>query len=341
MATIDATKHGIAHIVGGTASQKRNSLHAGGPLAVAAGHFVAVVLAKDLPPPDAAGNVAVTMRMFEFLLLECFKPGPDFPDHQAWVAEVTAFSQMLADLDDGSVSWVPCSVEQLQARFLVRAQQLPDVRRILPRAKLTVYTAAADFTDTAWDYVSAKLLMARDPTCSNLMQFRQTIGYAYTLADRQSNNFTEIWDYIKTSDGLDGVDDVGRAAGASKVATWFRRTRQDSNLYMFFDVDECAVEVSRRQEDAEGRFLPLFEGRYRDAYPSIAVVLKKSCDGGAAAQFTTSMAIQLQNTQKLDGPIASDCERLHHERSAVPGHWQAARRRKHDAGARRRRVHQG
>ena len=169
----------------------------------------------------------------------------------------------------------------------------------------------------------------------------RTIGYAYTLADRQSGNFTEIWDYIKTSDGLDGVDDVGRAAGASKVATWFRRTRQDSNLYMFFDVDECAVEVSRRQEDAEGRFLPLFEGRYRDAYPSIAVVLKKSCDGGAAAQFTTSMAIQLQNTQKLDGPIASDCERLHHERSAVPGHWQAARRRKHDAGARRRRVHQG
>ena len=104
MATIDATKHGIAHTVGGTALQRRNSLHAGGQLTVAAGHFVAVVLAKDLPPPDAAGNVAVTMRMFECLLLECFKLVPDFSDHQAWVAEVTAFSQMLADLDDGSAA---------------------------------------------------------------------------------------------------------------------------------------------------------------------------------------------------------------------------------------------
>ena len=310
MATIDATKHGIAHTVGGSALQKRNSLHAGGPLTVAAGHFVAVVLAKDLPSPDATGNVAVTMRMFEFLLLECFTLGTDFPDHQAWVAEVTALSQMLADLDDGSVSWVPCSVEQLQARFLVRAQQLPAARRTLSLANLTVYTADADFTDTCWDFISAKLLMARDPTCSNLMQFRQAVSYAYTVADRQSDEFTELWDYIKTADGLDGVDDVGRAAGASKVATWFRRTRQDSNLYMFFDVDECAVEVSRRMEDAEGRFLPLFEARYRDAYPSISAVLKKSCDGGTAAQFTTSMAIQLQNTQKLDGPIASavnDC----------------------------------
>merc|ERR1711935_370665 len=175
MATIDATKHGIVHTVGGTALQKRNSLLAGGPLTVAAGRLVAVVLAKDLPPPDAAGHVAVTMRLFEFLLLECFTLGHDFPDHQAWVAEVTAFSQMLADLDDGSMSWVPCSVEQLQVRFMVRAQQIAAARRTLPLAKLIVYTAAADFTDTCWDHISAKLLMARDPTCSNLVQFRQTV----------------------------------------------------------------------------------------------------------------------------------------------------------------------
>ena len=305
MATIDATKHGIVHTVGGTALQKRNSLLAGGPLTVAAGHLVAVVLAKDLPPPDAAGHVAVTMRLFEFLLLECFTLGHDFPDHQAWVAEVTAFSQMLADLDDGSMSWVPCSVEQLQVRFMVRAQQIAAARRTLPLAKLIVYTAAADFTDTCWDHISAKLLMARDPTCSNLVQFRQTVSHAYTVVDRRSAGFMELWDFIKTADGLDEVDDIGRAAGASKVATWFRRTRQDSNLSMFFDVDECAVEISRRMEDAEGRFLPLFEARYRDAFPNISAVLKKPCDGGTAAQFTTSMAIQLQNTQKLDGPIAS------------------------------------
>ena len=65
-----------------------------------------MVLAKDLPPPDAAGFVAMTMRMMEFLLLGCFVPEHGFPEHKAWSVGVAAYSQMVADLDNLSVSWV-------------------------------------------------------------------------------------------------------------------------------------------------------------------------------------------------------------------------------------------
>jgi len=42
-----------------------------------------VVLAKDLPPPDAAGFVAMTMRMMEFVILGRFVPEHGFPEHKA------------------------------------------------------------------------------------------------------------------------------------------------------------------------------------------------------------------------------------------------------------------
>ena len=289
MATVDATKHAFSWTVGGSAAVRRNSLDAEGPLKINEGHFLAKVLAKHLPPPNAAGVVAISMRLTEFVLLECFDRAADFPDHQAWVADVITYGQMVAELDDGSLSWQECSVEQLQERCLARSQKLPPARRRLSLSGLIVFTADADFTDSWWDFVSAKLLVQRDPTNAVLMQFRQACSYAYTVSDRQSDGFTDILDFIATAEGLDQINDVSHAAGAAKVAAWFRRTRQDSGLYMFFDLDECNVEIARRMENVEGRFQPLFAARFRDAYLNISAVLKQPCNGNTAATFATSL----------------------------------------------------
>eukprot|EP00964_Phaeocystis_antarctica_P164948 scaffold144037_cov99-Phaeocystis_antarctica.AAC.1 len=158
MATVDATKHGISHAAGGSALQERNSLSAGVPLKVRAGHFFAVVLAKHLPAPDAAGSVRMKMRMVEYALLECFVPEQGFPNHQAWSVEVEAYSQMVAELDNLSVSWDPCSgddiqtsLEELRIRLMTCALQLPAERRILPLAKLALHAPDTKFEGTNWD----------------------------------------------------------------------------------------------------------------------------------------------------------------------------------------------
>jgi len=158
MATVDATKHGISHAAGGSALQERNSLSAGVPLKVRAGHFFAVVLAKHLPAPDAAGSVRMKMRMMEYALLECFVPEQGFPNHQAWSVEVEAYSQMVAELDNLSVSWDPCSgddiqtsLDELRIRLRTCAMQLPAERRILPLAKLALHAPDTKFEGTNWD----------------------------------------------------------------------------------------------------------------------------------------------------------------------------------------------
>ena len=69
---------------------------------------------------------------------------------------------------------------------LWRAVMAQAARRRLSLSGLIVFTADADFTDSWWDFVSAKLLVQRDPTNAVLVQYRQACSYAYTVSYRQS-----------------------------------------------------------------------------------------------------------------------------------------------------------
>ena len=206
MATIDATKHGISHAAGGTALQERNSLSAGVPLKVRAGHFFAVVLTKDLPAPDAAGSVQMKMRMMEYVLLECFVPEHGFPDHQAWSVEVDAYSQMIADLDSLSVSWDPCLGDELQNRLVTCALQLPAERRNLPLAKLVLHAQDTEFEGTLWDVQRQRQRHAMDCERSQVAMkaMREHADALPALREREAANMQTLVD-TSVAARLDGL----------------------------------------------------------------------------------------------------------------------------------------
>ena len=128
MAAIDATKHLFKYTRGATRGARRDTLEADGPLLVAAGHFIAVVLQRT--PASGSADVAVTNRELEFVFGEVFVATDELLDKNLlWAIAVdTRCSQLLADADAaGLLDWTmrPEDIESLQEQLVPKLRGLP------------------------------------------------------------------------------------------------------------------------------------------------------------------------------------------------------------------------
>ena len=309
MATIDPTKHLVKFTNMGTATERRSTLRADGPLVVAAGHFFAVVLQRSSPMPGS--TVKVTYREVEFMVGEAFVLDDGLLDsHLGWAIEVaTRCSQLLADCDAaGLLDWdLRGSIEQIQEQFVRRAKQLPAAQRELTLHDC-IKAADSDMPDDWWAKVTARSLVRRDGTNAVLWQFRACMAFALNKADRDTASYTDLVDMLGRAACKD-YNTATKGAVAAMVATLMRATRFEAGMHIYIAAAEASAEISRRaQSDAAARFAPLFEARWRDRFPALSDTFAQDCEGSEALDMAASLAAVLGKGSTLTKSVTDATE---------------------------------
>jgi len=295
IATIDDAKHRFHFTGAGTTdAARRNTLLSDGPMTIGAGHYFAVVLQR----PATAGAVAITYREIEFIMGEAFDVSAELLDNdQGWFVRVSArCSQLIADADSaGALDWEArySSIEMLQEEFVRRVRRdVPAQRRSLGMADI-IAEVAADMPDDWWAHVTGRALVRQDANAAVLWQFRACFAYALCRRDREGEMYAVILDMLGRG-VVKEYDECTNGAVAAHVAALMRSTRSPSNLYVFFTASEASSEIARRLADsAAARFAPLFDARWRSAFPALSEAFLNACEGHEARDICSTLAATL------------------------------------------------
>ena len=308
-ATVDNDKHKISWSAGTTDAARRNTLVSDGPLKVGAGHFFAVVLQRSA----TAGAVAITYREVEFLLGETFDPSTGLLNmHQGWVLQVsTRCSQLLADADAaGALDWDArfTSVEALRDTLVTKTRRdVPAALRALDVGDVIV-EVDADMPDDWWHHITGRALVRQDANATVLWQFRACFAYALCKRDRDDDMYDVILDMMGRG-AVKDYDECTNGGIAAHVATLMRNSRFPSGLHIFFSAAEATSEIARRLADsAAARFAPLFDARWRSAFPSLSEALPGACEGHEARDICATLAAALALGSEFTKVVADAAE---------------------------------
>ena len=283
---------------------KAEALENAGPLFVAPGHWAAYMLPDAFDKVTAAPKVKLTVHAMQYIFL----PGAILSDAikkagMHWTMDPARCAKYMQALDASGFDTTPIKgsisialpmlmrrVREHMIRELTAEQRKLDVDEVIFDSPLE----EGGDTETWYDYMSSAMLMAGDSDATVVAHFKLIVIYSNCADDRAS-------DYFKS--GLKGVEagiqnpafsDMVPMTQAAIVAMHFRATRPPLHLDVYMPVENIALEAARRAiPEAAGRYLPLLEVGWRDAFPPISKLWPREVQNNDVCTNMSALAVAL------------------------------------------------